>query len=155
MHEHPRHDAGRAVAEPRERDAERDEHDQRFQQSVRKPEGQADEHDRRPPAEEAEQRLTGAAEGQLLDERRDDGKEDEIRGERGRVLRLPVDVGEALLLAGAFGQWQLETTASQTRIATTTAAPSPSARPQLRGRRSASRSKRWMQIRRTIPSDSA
>ena len=69
---------------------------------VREAEGDADEEDRRPAAEEAQQRLAGAAEGQLLDERRDHGEEDEVGGEGAGVRRLPVDVRDPLLLAGAL-----------------------------------------------------
>ena len=102
MHEHPGHDAGRPVAQPGERDAERDEHDQRLEKPVRETEGDADDENRLPAAEEAQQRLTGAAKGQLLDERRDRGEQEEVGGEGTCVRGLPVDVRDSLLLAGAL-----------------------------------------------------
>ena len=57
MHEHSREHAVRAVPQPRERDAERDEDEERLDKPVRQAEGDPDEDDRRRTAEEAEQRL--------------------------------------------------------------------------------------------------
>src|SRR6185369_13502081 len=102
VYEHPWHHAVRPVAEPGERDAERNEHDQRLEEPVGEPEGNADEDDRRPLSEEAEQRLAGPAKGQLLDERRDRYEEDEVGGEGARVRRLPGHVRDPLLLAWAL-----------------------------------------------------
>src|SRR6185369_17302811 len=102
VYEHPWHHAVRPVAEPGERDAERNEHDQRLEESVGESEGDADEDDRRPLPEEAEQRLAGTAKGQLLDKRRDRHEEDEVGGEGASVCRLPRNVRDPLLLAGAL-----------------------------------------------------
>ena len=106
MHEYPRQDAVRPVAKPRERDAKRDEDDERFEKPVREPERDAGEEDRRRAAKETEQRLTHAAEGELLDERRNHCEEDEIGGESACVRRLPVDVCDPLFFAGRFGERQ-------------------------------------------------
>ena len=83
-----------------------DEHEQRFEETVREAERETDEQDRRPAPEEAQQRLADAAERQLLDDRRDDREEDEVRGERARMRRLPVRRGQPLLLARALRQRQ-------------------------------------------------
>ena len=50
----------------------------------------ADAEDRHPGAEGREQRVTEPAEGQLLDDRADDGEGDEVEDERRGVRRLPV-----------------------------------------------------------------
>ena len=97
-------DAVGAVAQVRERDPERDEDEQRLEQPVRDAERDADDEDRRPAAEEAEQRLAEPAEHQLLDDRRDDGEEHDVRGERARIARLPVRRRQPLLVARALRQ---------------------------------------------------
>jgi hypothetical protein len=73
---------------------------------VREAEGDADEDNRRPAAQEAEQRLAGAAKGQLLHERRDRYEEDEVRRESARMRGLPVHVRDPLLFAGALRERQ-------------------------------------------------
>ena len=73
---------------------------------MREAEGDADEENRLPAAEEAQQRLAGAAKGQLLDERRDRGEEDEVGREGAGVRGLPVDVRDPLLLARALRERQ-------------------------------------------------
>src|SRR5262249_49706614 len=107
VHDHPGQDAVRAVAKPSERDAKRNEDEQRLDEAVRDAEGDPHEQDRRRAAEETEEGLARTAEGQLLDEGRNQREEDQIRCEGTRVRWFPVHVGDPLLSAGALGQRQL------------------------------------------------
>ena len=127
-------------AKPCERDPEGDENEQCLDEPVREPEREPDEDDRRPPSEEREQRLAQPAEGQLLDERRDEREQHEVGSERPRVRRFPVRRCQPLLLSGALGEWD----DGHDRF--------DDVDRDDRGRRSAKRSKRPNAIQSTRPS---
>src|SRR5437899_1258675 len=92
-----------ALAYVRERDTERDQHDECLEQAVGDAESDADEENRRHASEESEQRLAESPEHQFFDKGRHDREQGDIRRERGCVRRLPVRRREALLFARALG----------------------------------------------------
>src|SRR5215213_4925564 len=98
VHDHPRVDAAGAhphISEPR---AEGGEDRKRLDEAVREAEEEADEHDRRPPAEWLEQAVAEPAKGQFLDYGRDQADDDEVRDERRGLVRMPNLRDEPLLL---------------------------------------------------------
>src|SRR5207237_1134935 len=94
----PRVDAPGAAAQVRERRTEEDEERQRLDEPVREAERDPDEDDRGRPAEALEEREPEPAEGQLLDERREERDDDEVGREGARVRGLPARRRQALLL---------------------------------------------------------
>ena len=66
-----------------------DDHRQRDDEAVREPEEQPDREDRRPAPEPLEQRVTEAAERQLLDERHPRADDDAVHDVRGGVRAAP------------------------------------------------------------------
>src|SRR5262249_26816293 len=87
------------ASEPREADAERDQEGQRLDEAVGEAEENADGYDRERPSPALEQAVAEAAEGQLLDDRREAGDDDEVDGEGGGAMRVPARGCEALLAA--------------------------------------------------------
>ena len=82
MDDHSRVDAVGSRADQREAGAEDDQDRQPLEQSVREPERDADPEDGGVAAERLEQRVAEPAEGELLDDRRDDDEDDEVDGVR-------------------------------------------------------------------------